>query len=571
MTGSDIDRRFGQIGHWGRIRAWVIVLAVIVICGASAGVFAHTATARVVAGAPKSPVVAAAGQMRSDSPGQQCFSTFPDCTSADPAVDFVMDTGYDSTGCTFRQDTAWGDGSPDTVKTYNGGKPMTALVTFAHTYAVPRKFQISYTIDVTVNPKAKCGGGTAGLQFTLLAPPSLACQSSQVTVPAMADQVPIVAKGVTIDYGSLPLTFTPGATSVGAQCSMRSAAGALPVDLSIPGVTTPIPLGQTDETAAIDLFAANKVAATIPLCDFSHLQALTNPSITPPLADFARTSNCLLTPTYRASWDFVARWTVPGAVQMAHNQSGNSDTAIYATGPLTYYVDLDTLPLPQNFSGDTISALVDFIYSTLGQNLPVLDRIALIQDPPAHLLITDPFGRVIGVDSKSKSHGFAGAGYAEVGGRSIAWILEPVLGDYHVAVRGRSGTAFHVDVADLQFLGHGTDPLIENFAWKGSLGGSGTATKRFAVRGTALAPVLRPHESAARVRRLTRVRFTLTNSVIPLGIARVVWQFGDGTRATGRTAAHRYRRTGRFTPAVTVTDAVGYTVTVKLPVITVRR
>lgn len=548
-----------------------MILPVTVVFGASAAVLAQTAAARDVAGVPNRLVVAAAYQMRSDSPAQQCFFTFPDCTSADPAVDFVMETRYDSTGCTFRQDVAWGDKTRNTVLTYNGGHLNTVLATFAHTYATPRVYQISYTIDVPVNPHKKCGGGTAGLQFTLLAPPLLACQSSPVTVPGTAVQVPIAANDVTINYGSLPLTFTPSTTSRGARCTMRSAAGVLPVDLSIPGVTSQIPLGQTDMTATVDLLAANMVAATIPLCDFSHLQGLTSASSTPPLADFARTNNCLLTPTYRASWDFVARWKVPSVVQMAHNQSGNSNTVIYATQPLTYYVDLDTLPLPQDFSGDTMSALVEFIFSTLAQNLPVLDRVALIQDPSVHLLVTDPFGRVVGVDNKNKVHGFGGTGYAEADGRSIAWILEPVLGDYHVHLRAPSGTTFGVDVADLQFLGHGQKPLIENFTWTGSLGRSGTATKRFSIRGTALAPVLRPHESATRVRRRERVRFTLADSVIPLGIRKAVWHFGDGNRATGRRAAHRYRRAGRFTPTVTVTDAVGYTVTVKLPVIVVKR
>jgi hypothetical protein len=369
----------------------------------------------------------------------------------------------------------------------------------------------------------------------------------------------------------MPLTFTPGTTGTGAQCTMVPAMGSLPVDLSIPGVVTPIPLGQTDMTATVGLFAANKIATRIPLCDFSRLQAVTSPRATPPVADFANTDNCFLTPTYHARWDVVAQWTVPGITAMAPIQATNSDTAIYSTRPLTYYVDLDTLPLPQGFTGDAMSVLVDFIYSTLAQNLPVLDRIALIQDPSAHLLVTDPLGRRVGLDGKNRTHGFAGAGYAEAGGRSIAWILEPVGGNYHVSLSGKARSAFSVAVADLQFLGHGTAPLVENFAWNGTLGAAGTATRRFGVRGTGLCPVLTPHESRTRVRPLTWVHFTLTGSAIPLGIAKALWLFGDGTRASGRRAAHRYRRTGRYTPALTVTDRAGYKVTVELPVIVVRR
>jgi hypothetical protein len=256
---------------------------------------------------------------------------------------------------------------------------------------------------------------------------------------------------------------------------------------------------------------------------------------------------------------------------MAHDQAADSDTAIYSTQPLTYYVDLDTMPLPQGFSGDTMSALVDFIYSTLAEDLPVLDRMALIQASAPHLLVTDPFGRAIWLDSKNRVRAFDRAGYAHAGGRSIAWILEPVPGAYRVQVRGKPGSNFSVHMVDLQFLGHGNAPLAEDFAWHGRFGSSGVAAKRFSVHGTALWPELNPHESSTNVKPLTLVRFTLADSVIPLGVVGVRWRFGDGDSATGKGAAHRYRKPGRYTPTVTVTDVVGYTATARLPVIVVTR
>lgn len=552
-----------------RVRAWVVLSAVVVVLGS---IVAQGAVAGAVVTGGRGPVVEAARQMHPDAPSQECFFTIPSCTSADPKVAFVIATNNDSTGCVFSQDTSWGDRSADTVKKYNGGPANTPLVTFTHTYGAPQMYQISFTITVTVNPHNKCAGGSGGLQFTLAAPPLLPCLSAQVTVPATTPALPPSARGAGLTYGPVPLTFTPGTKSQGAQCTMLPAVSSMPVDLTVPGVVTPIPLGETDMTATVNLFAASNVATTIKLCDFGSLETMTNPSITPPLTDFARTNDCFLTPTYHASWDVVARWTVPsGVVQMAHSQVTNSDTAIYSTQPLTYYVDLDTLPLQQGFSGDTMSALVDFIYSTLAQNLPVLDRIALIQNPSGHLFITNPFGRRIGLDSNNQTHAFPGVGYAEVGGRSIGWILEPVFGAYHVSVRATPGSKFSVDMADLQFLGHGAAPLVENFAWNGTLGAAGAATRRFSVHGTALAPALRPHESLTRVKPLTWIHFTLAHSVITLGIGRVLWLFGDGTRATGRVAAHRYHKPGRYTPTVTVTDAVGYTETVKLPVIVVKR
>lgn len=480
-----------------------------------------------------------------------------------------MFSSGDTTGCVFTQDVSWGDGT-DTSMTYVGGVNETPMATFTHAYGAPGSFQINFTIDVTDNPNGNCAGNSGALDFTLAAPPTLPCVPSQVTVPASMVSAPHAVGPLSIIYGPMPMTFTPGTATVGKQCVMQPAIGALPIDLKVPNAATPIRLGQSDTKATIDLFPASSLVPAVPECDFSALAALATPDITPPLTDFARTNNCLLTPTFHASWDVIAQWTVPEIVQMAHIQATNSDTAIYTTQPLTYYVDLDTMPLPAGFSGDTMSALVDFIYSTLAQNLPVLDRIALIGASSPHLLVTTPFGRPIGRDGNNRIHTFAGVGYAEVGGRSIAWILEPVLGHYHVSVRGRPGSRFGLDLTDLQFLGHGSDPLVENLTWNGTLGASGTAARRFHVHGTALSPMLAAHESRTRVPPLRRVHFTLAGSVITLGAAKILWLFGDGARATGMLAAHRYNKQGRFTPTVTVTDAVGYTATVKLPVIVVR-
>ena len=552
-----------------RVRAWVVLSAAVVALGA---IFAQGASAGAAVTGGRGPFVDAIRPMHPDATGQECFFTIPDCTSADPTVSFVIATNPASTGCVFRQDTSWGDGSADTIKQYKGGAANVPLATFTHTYATPKTFQIGYTITVPVNPHNKCAAVSGGLQFTLVAPPSLPCQSSQVTVPATTPVLPASARGAGVTYGPVSLTFTPGPTGQGTQCTMLPVTSSMPVDLIIPGAPNPIPLGQTDMTATVSLVAANDVGTRIPLCDFGSLQAVTSSRITPPLTDFAHTNGCFLTPTYHANWDQVAKWIVPsGLVQMAYSQATGSDTAIYSTQPLTYYVDLDTLPLPQGFSGDTMSALVDFIYSTLAQNLPVLDRIALIQAPSGHLLVTNPSGRRIGLDSNNRAHAFDGAGYVEVGGRSIAWILEPVFGAYHVSLRATPGSKFSLDMADLQFLGHGTAPLVENFAWNGTLGASGSAANAFSVRGTALAPALLPRESATRVKRLTWISFTVAHSVIPLGIAKALWLFGDGTRAIGRQVAHRYRKPGRYTVTLTVTDAVGYTDTVKLPVIVVKR
>jgi hypothetical protein len=52
------------------------------------------------------------------------------------------------------------------------------------------------------------------------------------------------------------------------------------------------------------------------------------------------------------------------------------------------------------------------------------------------------------------------------------------------------------------------------------------------------------------------LRFTV-GARSPTGVGRVLVDFGDGSRATGAAARHRYLRAGRFTVAVTVLDRVG--------------
>jgi hypothetical protein len=61
------------------------------------------------------------------------------------------------------------------------------------------------------------------------------------------------------------------------------------------------------------------------------------------------------------------------------------------------------------------------------------------------------------------------------------------------------------------------------------------------------------------------VRFTLKGSVIPFGPVTIVWWFGDHCHATGLTVAHRYPRKGSYAPTVTITNALGTKITLKLP------
>lgn len=396
-------------------------------------------------------------------------------------------------------------------------------------------------------------------------------QATKVTLPAVEAPVKLADKPFSVSYGSLPLTFTAGQASSGSLCTVVSNRGALPVDIKIPTPLSPITLqvAASVTTATVDFYPADASTTQVPACDFSLLRALRDAVTAPVIAGFAAANNCLLTSSSHASGNVIARWTIPGFAEYVPDQNG---VQVYSTQPLTYYVDLSALPgapAPSVPFQDILQSVETYIHTTLIQNLPMVDRVGIVQDPPAHLSITDPLGRTVGLDRNHKNSAFPGAGYTEIGGRSIAWILEPVPGTYRVTASGLPLSSFSTDFTVLQFLGHGTDPLTQNTAWQGNTGLTGTATRTFRVGGTSVEPVLTPHETHTRCRRSQAITFSLAGSVIPFGPATITWSFGDGTHATGMTASHQYATPGTYTPTVTVTNALGVTATQALPPIVV--
>jgi PKD domain len=396
-------------------------------------------------------------------------------------------------------------------------------------------------------------------------------QPTQVTLPAVNAPVKLPDKPFTISYGALPLTFTGSAASSGSLCTVVSDRGALPVDIKIPipfsSIT--VQVGASVTTATVDFFPANASNTAVPSCDFSLLRALRDTVTAPVIAGFAAADNCLLTSSSHTAGNVIARWSIPGFTEYTPDQNG---VPIYTTPPLTYYADLSAMPgapaQPASFH-DILQSLETYIHTTLIQNLPMVDRVGMIQDPPAHLSVTDPLGRTFGLGPDHKTSAFPGSGYTEAGGRSIAWILEPVPGRYRVTASGQPISRFSTDFTVMQFLGHGTDPLTQNTAWHGILGLTGTASRTFVVGGTSIQPVLTAHESHTRCKRSQAVTFTLAGSVIPYGPATISWSFGDGTHATGMTVSHQYTTPGTYTPTVAVTNALGATATQALPPIVV--
>jgi hypothetical protein len=558
------DTRTGK--HRGAnllMRACTVALTTMTVIGLSLTGTAQAAPARPVPGVAIGPAAGIAGHARANN-SMPCFYTFPDCMSSDPRASFEIVSVGDTSSCTFTADVDWGDGATSS-QTFSGGPDGSGLAAFDHKYSMDGIYSIAWSSDVA---SGSCSSNSGTLQFTLFPCPA-SSDRTHVTLPAVHAPV-VLPKKFSLSYGSLPLTFTLVSGGSSAVCAVRSDQGALPVIINIPEKS--IQVADSVTTATVDFIPADDPSADVPSCDFSLLDSLVSAVSPVKISDFADTDKCLLTGHSHGSGSIIARWSIPGFAE--YSPRLGFGIKVYSTPPLTYYVDLSALPgarQPSASFQEILQHVETLIHTTLIKNLPMVDKVGIVQDPPANLLVTDPLGRTVGIGSNHKLHVFPGAGYVRIGNRSIAWILEPIPGAYHVTADGKPGSQFHTDFTVLQFLGHGAKPLKTNTQWHGTLSRNGTAARMFSAKGSSLQPVIRPHESRTRVRPGQKVRFSLAGSVIPFGPVTVIWMFGDGKHAVGRAVTHRFARAGRFRPDVIVINALGTKVTVLLARIIVRR
>lgn len=95
---------------------------------------------------------------------QQCFYTFPDCTSSSPQVTFALHSDGDTSACTFQESVDWGDGTTS-VQAFAGGPDGTIVATFEHTYAgKPGTYPVTLAGETTAG---LCGAASATMHFTL--------------------------------------------------------------------------------------------------------------------------------------------------------------------------------------------------------------------------------------------------------------------------------------------------------------------------------------------------------------------------------------------------------------------
>src|SRR5262249_44932126 len=135
-------------------------------------------------------------------------------------------------------------------------------------------------------------------------------------------------------------------------------------------------------------------------------------------------------------------------------------TLTYNTGPRTYWANLSALA-PANASfGAKIQAAETYFHTKLISRLSSVDRLAIVQDPPADVLVTDPSGRQTGLTpSGAIVNDIPGSQYYHSDEGSAAIILEPSDGFYQARAVGTAGDPFSLGMAVVDIAG--PDPATE--------------------------------------------------------------------------------------------------------------
>ncbi|WP_436532478.1 CARDB domain-containing protein [Actinoplanes sp. HUAS TT8] len=321
------------------------------------------------------------------------------------------------------------------------------------------------------------------------ATPRFTCPDNGHTGSAVLPKVDVdppallhAVKPFTIEYGNLPLTFTTGVAGSGSYCTTTSNRGHLPVNVVFPIKGVPYHQHVADSVAVATLDFLPAATTDPQRCDFSVLKrvnnAIQNGVFTPPPG----TNNCLLNDRSNdSSHSVIARWTNPGFEE--YLALGIASPRVFATRPLTYYVDLESLFGDRDIDFDDLVQRVEtFYHLTLIASLPIIDTMAVVQDPPARISVTDAAGNTVGRLPDGSLSTYANAGYAEVDDRSIAVISGPAAGGYRVVASGSAGTAYSVDFVMVN--GGSAEPTVDSV--RGTIGSGGTATSTFQVVGGAV-------------------------------------------------------------------------------------
>jgi hypothetical protein len=264
-------------------------------------------------------------------------------------------------------------------------------------------------------------------------------QTLPVNLNRVVADVQLGIKPYRIIYGDLPLDFTvTDGSAAGSPCRVVSNRGSLPVLLDPlrdlpPG---PFQIATSTATATLDFFPEFD-ASTLQRCDFDAVN-----------------DNCFLNSLPSGSGP-VVQWSTNGF------QEAVFGIDIVNTGPLTFFVNLEDFSGSFSSFGNLLQQTEQFIHETLIDNLSGIDRLGLIQDPPADLLVVNQDGRRTGaLPNGTIVEEIPRSGYFRSDELSAVILVEPEEGLFDVEVIGAPGDIFSLSMSVADFLGNVEVPRV---------------------------------------------------------------------------------------------------------------
>ncbi|HEV2988278.1 MAG TPA: nidogen-like domain-containing protein [Candidatus Angelobacter sp.] len=290
-----------------------------------------------------------------------------------------------------------------------------------------------------------------------LPPCPSAGSTSPVTLPQVNAPVKLKLKDYRVIYGQLQLQFTSNGTSAAAQCAVNSNVGSLPVlfqDTEFGhDFGPPIQIGTSKAAATVLVFDQGGIdTSSIPQCNFSG----------------SGQNNCFINGKPGGSAR-VAQWSTNGFDITALGVHSN-------TGPLTFYVNLDSLNPPTGDFNSFLQSIETFVHVNLINNLDGVTSLALFQDPPNNILVTDPNGLRTGMLADGTIvNDIPGSIYIQASDRNAVLVVQPAPGDYNTQVVGPVDSAFSLSLSFTVLLPNLSVPSVTESDFTGTVSPTGSS------------------------------------------------------------------------------------------------
>jgi hypothetical protein len=324
------------------------------------------------------------------------------------------------------------DNNGDGTITYTAGDNFTGTDTFTYTVADNKGAQSNVA---TVEVEGTCKP-----------------QSFPINLPSVPlNKLPLV-KPYTITLDALSPTFgtTAPATVNGkkAFCSLSSPNNTRKILISPP--KNPATLATVDASVTLDFVDGS--AASPGLCTFTA---------------FGTNNDCALN---AGGGKTIVRWQTPGFVVHFLGITDN-------LGPRTFWVNPDALGVPSDAPlAAKVQSVETFIELTLADNLAFAQTpLAVIADPPADVLVTDPSGHRTGLTGSGVATEIPGSIYLQDDAANAVVIADPAPGAYTTQVVGNTGDPFSLSMARVDAFDGIGNPTIRQQERTGTIAPGGTS------------------------------------------------------------------------------------------------